>query len=481
MAEPGSLIAEVLNRQFVIQQLEDIEKWLHQDVDNKREGGGAGAVDLAAADYQAALDHVSIALAQEKAASSGQPGFVPPAPERRGRRPSPPLDDFVFMSRDPIVSIAQSALEYYFRNPESKDRLVQQDMPDDRRRSATEVPVITDARLPGGGPRRSSGRRLLDQFSITDPRWVSSLVAMGVRKLRGRHAFNPTKPERVQISDQARVILVGDWGSGIPRARLVGQAMRKAVEEAAGENREVQVIHLGDVYYAGWEYECRDRFLPYWPVRPEEADKIGSWCLNGNHDMYSGGHAYFEYLLKDPRFRKQGQRSFFRLFNRNWQVLGLDTAWDDNGLKDPQSSWVKQVLEENKQKTILLTHHQYLSAYEDGPEVGKVLGEKLGPVLDKKRVHTWFWGHEHRFVIYEPTINVQNARLIGHGGVPVYMIHKEGGGYVKPAAFEDRRFIASGLEHWAMFGFAILDFEGDKIKVSYVDEKGAAIKSETVQ
>ena len=48
MAEPGSLIAEVLNRLFVIQQLEDIEKWLHQDVDNKREGGGAGTADLAA-------------------------------------------------------------------------------------------------------------------------------------------------------------------------------------------------------------------------------------------------------------------------------------------------------------------------------------------------------------------------------------------------------------------------------------------------
>jgi hypothetical protein len=178
---------------------------LHQDVDNRREGGGAGTADLAAADYQAALDHVSIALTQEKAASSGQPGFVPPAPERRGRRPSPPLDDFVFMSRDPIVSIAQSALEYYFRNPESKDKVVQQDMPDDRR-----LPVITDARLPGGGPRRSSGRRLLDQFSITDPHWVSSLVAMGVRKLRGRHAFNPTKPEPVQISDQARVIFANE-------------------------------------------------------------------------------------------------------------------------------------------------------------------------------------------------------------------------------------------------------------------------------
>jgi hypothetical protein len=39
MAEPGSLIAQVLNRRFVIQQLEDIEKRLREDVDQKREGG----------------------------------------------------------------------------------------------------------------------------------------------------------------------------------------------------------------------------------------------------------------------------------------------------------------------------------------------------------------------------------------------------------------------------------------------------------
>jgi hypothetical protein len=202
MAEPGSLIAEVLNRQFVIQQLEDIEKWLHQDVDNKREGGGAGTADLAAADYQAALDHVSIALAQEKAASSGQPGFVPPAPERRGRRPSPPLDDFVFMSRDPIVSIAQSALEYYFRNPESKDRLVQQDMPDDRRRSATEVPVITDARLPGGGPRRSSGRRLLD--NSRSPIRVGSVLSSPWACASSAGATHSTRPSPSQSRSAIR-------------------------------------------------------------------------------------------------------------------------------------------------------------------------------------------------------------------------------------------------------------------------------------
>jgi hypothetical protein len=343
------------------------------------------------------------------------------------------------------------------------------------------VPIITDTRLSEWSARRSSGRRILDKFSITDPGWVSSLIATGVRWLRKRHAFNPTPPDPVQIGDRARIILVGDWGSGIPRAQLVGTAMRMAVEQGIRENRDVQVIHLGDVYYSGWQFEYQDRFLPYWPVKAAEAEKTGSWCLNGNHDMYSGGHAYFDFLLKDARFRKQRQASFFRLYNKHWQLLGLDTAWDDNGLKDPQASWVTQVLEQNGQKSIFLTRHQLFSAYEDGPVVGKTLGRKLGPVLDNKRIHTWFWGHEHRFIIYEPTVNVQNARLVGHGGVPVYMTHKTDDSYVKPAIFEDRRFIQNGLEHWAMFGFVILDFEGPEINASYVDEAGSTIKTETIQ
>jgi hypothetical protein len=481
MAEAGSMIAQILNRGFVIQQLQDIKNRLQSDVDAKREGGRGDAADLAPADYEAAYDHVAVVLEQEKAASSGQTSFVPPPPERRNRRSSPPLDDFVFISHDPIVSIAQSALEFYFLHPDSNDKVVAREMPDDTRRGDGSPAIITDLRLPGGTARRSSDRRILDQFSITDPGWVSSLVAMGIRKLRKRHAFNPAPPPPVSIGDRARVILVADWGTGVPRAQLIGTAMRMAVEQGVRENRDVQVIHLGDVYYSGWQFEYENRFLPYWPVKAAEAGTIGSWCLNGNHDMYSGGHAYFEFLLKDPRFAKQGQASFFRLHNANWQILGLDTAWDDNGLKDPQGSWVKQTLDQNGQKSILLSHHQLFSAYEDGPDVGKVLGQKLSSVLDKKQIDAWFWGHEHRFIIHEPTVNVRAARLIGHGGVPVYMTHKEDDSYIKPALYEDRRFIKSGLEHWAMFGFAILDFEGAEIHARYVDETGTTIKSEIIR
>ena len=482
MSDQGSPIAEVLNRQFMIEQMEAIERRLREDVDQRREGGPHDAADLQATDYEAAYDHLSIALQEERAKSSGQIGFAPPSSGRRGGTVSPPLDDFVFMSRDPIVSITQSALEFYFQHPDSKDKVVVEATPGAARRGEQGVPVVTGKHLSGAGTRRGGAtRRLFEQFSITDIGWASSLVAAGVRLLRKRHAFNPTPPEAVEIGARARVIMVGDWGSGIPRAQRVATAMRMAVEQGMRDNLDVEVVHLGDVYYSGWKFEFQDRFLPYWPVKAAEAGKIGSWCLNGNHDMYSGGHAYFDVLLKDARFRRQGDASFFRLYNQHWQLLGLDTAWDDNGLKDPQGDWVRQIVEQNRQKTILLSHHQLFSAYENGPEVGKVLREKLAPVLDTGRIHTWFWGHEHRFVIYEPFGNVQNARLVGNGGVPVYMMHKESDPYVKPAVFEDRSFIAHGIEHWAKFGFVILDFDGPSINVKYVDESGTTVKTETIQ
>jgi hypothetical protein len=475
----GSPIAQVLNRQFIIEQLEAIEQQLAEDVDQSRVGGPQAAADLDKPDYEAALDHVSIVRQQECGASSGQASFVPPPPERRGGRRAPPLDDFVFISHDPIVSIVQSALESYLQDPDSQDCVVIQDMPDDVRRGAGDVPIITDKRLPGSNARRRGDRRLLDKFSITDPGWVSSAVAMGVRLLRKRHTFNADPPEAVQIDNRARIILVGDWGSGIPRAQRVATGMRAAIEQARRERCEVHVIHLGDVYYSGWEYEYRNRFLANWPVRSDEADSIGSWCLNGNHDMYSGGHAYFDLLLADRRFRRQGRASFFRLYNTNWQLLGLDTAWDDNGLKDPQASWLADTLARNAQKPVLLTHHQLFSAFENGPEVGQILRQKMGSLLQKP-VHSWFWGHEHRFVIYDPTDEVLHARLIGHGGVPVYMTHKDSDGFVSPVAFEDHRFIQSGLEHWAMLGFAVLDFDGSVMNVSYVDETGRTVRSEAI-
>lgn len=473
------MIAQLLNRQFVVEQMEAIEEEMRRRARSAPAPSESEPAD--AGDYAAALGHLEVSLAKEKQQSSAQPGFEPPPPERRNEQPAE-LDDFAFFSRDPVVSIVQSALEYHFNAPENASQVIEEEPEDDRRRGPEDDPIVTGRRLIDSEPRRDAGnRRIFDAFSKTDPGWVSSLVAMGIRRLRQRHAFNATPPEAVAIGPDARLIVVGDWGSGIPRAQKVATAMRVYMDQAVQQKRDTHVVHLGDVYYSGWEYEYKNRFLEHWPVRPAEAGRISSWSLNGNHDMYAGGHAYFDFLLADARFRKQGSASFFRLYNDAWQILALDTAWDDNGLKDPQAEWVKSELDRNPQRAILLSHHQLFSSYADAPTVGRTMQEKLGPVLDAGRVHAAFWGHEHRCVLYDAFRNVQYPRLVGHGGVPVYMTHGKDDPLVSPVSYEYRDFIPKGLESWAVFGFAVLDFDGPRITVRYVNEFGEVHHEEQIR
>jgi hypothetical protein len=139
--------------------------------------------------------------------------------------------------------------------------------------------------------------------SPADPDWVIKIARSMLSHLaRGNHPFNP-RPAEYAISDSARLVVVGDWGTGLPRARAVASYMAEEVADALAHWREAHVIHLGDVYYSGLPSEIRQHVLACWPVTPEQARAgVTSWALNGNHDMYSGGFGYFETLLGDPRF-----------------------------------------------------------------------------------------------------------------------------------------------------------------------------------
>ncbi len=473
------MIAQVLNREFVLQQLQEVHDYLSNPPQvEERRSADSPAPEIDPGDAAEARALAAAALATETVASSGQSGFEPPPPERRGDE-SAPIDDFSFFSRDPAVSNLQSALEEYFaKNPQ--EPLETAAPADDRRSNPWEDVAVTDVALAGVEPSRGlEGRRVFDKFSVTDVRWVSSVFAMGIRRFKKRFPF-PAKPaEPLEVGNRARLILVGDWGSGIPRARKVADEMRKVIDEGIQANREQHVVHLGDVYYSGWEYEYRDRFLKYWPVKESEKDSIRSWNLNGNHDMYAGGHAFFDYALKDPRFARQQGSSWFSLRNDHWNILGLDTAWEEHGLEGNQGSWAKATLESSPRKGLLLSHHQIFSSYETKKEES-ILLEKIRPALATNKVRSWFWGHEHRCVLYKPHEKVEYGRCIGHGGVPVYMTHAENDPYPPPGAYEYRGAFQKGLERWAWFGFAVLDFDGPVINVRYIDENGKEHKDEQI-
>jgi Calcineurin-like phosphoesterase len=358
-------------------------------------------------------------------------------------------------------------------------------------------------------------------MSSDDPQWVlDPIVEELERVVRGPHAFNQN-PAHAEMTDDARLIVVGDWGSGLLGAQRLADQMRLAVAEALKAGREVHVVHLGDVYYAGEKREYQDNVLgrDFWPVNKQQARRGAySWALNGNHDMFSGGYHYFGTMLSDPRFRTQWsgsenqssrhdlthrlisrsptlirrvlttQRptSYFALQSHHWNIIGLDTAWSPSRLsmgkvavlQDPQADQIARlVASAPTSKTLLLSHHQLMSIYEPD-RIGPELPEKLKPVFAQGPVKAWLWGHEHRGMAFAGDDRVEFPRCLGHGGLltsyPSVAPTLPPGSPPPPGRLweADGDQVHLNGKDWYRNGFAVLDLQGAEIHARYLDDRG---------
>jgi len=219
-------------------------------------------------------------------------------------------------------------------------------------------------------------------------------------------------PDPQTLPENARIALLADWGTGLYGA----PASAKCI--SATKPPFTHVIHLGDVYYSGTEHEIDERFVAFWP---SVGGAIYRAC-NSNHEMYSGGHGYFEKTL--PLFGQQA--SYFAYENQDWILVGLDSAYEEHSLTKQQLGWLSLILQDpkrSKKKLVLLSHHQPYSLLDNqGPK----LISFLRLLLDSGRIYAWYWGHEHRCVIYDRHPEWKLAgRCIGHGGYPYFRDTKE--------------------------------------------------------
>jgi hypothetical protein len=469
------VIAQVLNREFVLDQMRRVRHEVERAGDDPELHRILATQGIEPHEHAAVLKALRDAEEREASMSSGQKsGYETPPTDRPGDAYNvAPIDDLSFFSRDPMVSLFQSVLHEHFEASLGDE--LEPAGPDAG--PPGEHVAVADTSLRSSSAERVQGRRRFGRFEKSDPRWVYSAFAMAWRKFHGRHAFNPRPASPLAIPANARLILVGDWGTGIPRAQKVAELIGSCLEQGRRRGLEQHVVHLGDVYYSGLRLEYEKRFLPYWPVAESDSGTIGSWSLCGNHDMYSGGEGYYDSLLQDQRFARQEHSSCFSLETPHWQILGLDTAWDDHALEEPQPAWVQSKLDESDRKLVLLSHHPLFSAYE---AVGPSLLRALERPLASGRVKSWYWGHEHRCMLFKPHQGVPYARCVGHGGVPVYMSHRSGDPIPEPGSYEYRAYITSERERWALFGFAVLDFAGPTIGVRYIDEFGRVSMTEEI-
>ncbi len=267
-----------------------------------------------------------------------------------------------------------------------------------------------------------------------------------------------------KIPEKARIAILGDWGTGQPEAKTLLAAIARKKPDI--------IFHLGDVYYSGTDFEVNNYFLTIWnQILNLPASGIRTFSLSGNHDMYSGGIAYYKMIesLGQPA-------SYFCLRNDDWQFVALDTGLHDDDtfnssptyLEDTEVQWLKDKIDTaGNRRTVLLSHHQLFTAFEHiaGGWLNPKLNSQLAPLLPK--VTAWFWGHEHNQVIYKPFQGVL-GRCIGHGAYPVGI---EEINY--PPQFPNVPLEPVTLTKGASFyshGYLIMDIDGPRAHVAYYQD-----------
>lgn len=240
----------------------------------------------------------------------------------------------------------------------------------------------------------------------------------------------------IPVGNTLNVALVADWGTGTPLAQNV-------LAQAVAMNPDL-IIHLGDIYYAGTPTEAQQYFYQMTANVLQDAGKtmgtgpgdVRVFTLAGNHDMYSGGAGYYSVI------KQLGQpASYFCLQNDDWQLICLDTGYNDRdpftvtsnitSLTDDQIVWLNDLMANaGGRNTIFLSHHQLYSGV--GPVGQSQVGGNtvnwginpnlFGQLQDLlSEVQLWIWGHEHNTVVFNPHEGLPPGRCIGSGAIPMML------------------------------------------------------------
>jgi predicted phosphodiesterase len=292
-----------------------------------------------------------------------------------------------------------------------------------------------------------------------------------------------------------RIAIAGDWATGTEEAQTIADLM------APADAKPDLTIHLGDVYYVGDAPEVAENCLGKstngfagvtWP-----AGSQGSFALNGNHEMYANGGPYFTTFLSTLGMPAgppgPGQMtSFFCIETESWRILGLDTGYNSVGipllsqipginnisaiggdchLEDKTLEWLRNTVKpaEVRKATLLLTHHQYYTAFQDKAytKPAKQLKEFFGG-----QDVVWMWGHEHRLAIYDRYDTGAGirayGRCVGHSGMPVEV------GIPDPRKaplqlYEQRTHMLDDGSRVGENGFVNLNIEGPAMTLEYRD------------
>jgi hypothetical protein len=287
---------------------------------------------------------------------------------------------------------------------------------------------LAKAKIEGDSAAAELAGAQLRAFGLCDPRWGECIAEFVAHYSLARHSDVPYRrwksPDDFVLNDlpaECRIGIIGDWGTG-------ETAASDLLDEVARLKPDL-VIHLGDIYYSCTTTEaerfhelCRDILPP----------NCRLFTLCGNHDMYAGGAPFYALLS-----RINQPASFFSLRNEDWQILALDTGYNDFDPEhvDDSATWVQDYDDPRdpyselawhnhkfrtagQRRTLLLSHHQPFTR--NSPIAGQAVNSRLLRQFENwfPQIALWLWGHEHNQVIYAPFGGLAKGRCLGASAIP---------------------------------------------------------------
>lgn len=305
----------------------------------------------------------------------------------------------------------------------------------------------------------------------------------------GIYPLQSSVPSRDEIS----IALLSDWASDTEESDQVAHLTARYAPD--------YTIHMGDIYFVGTPKEVEENFTA--PYSSWYYGASGSLALSGNHEMYSNGNAYFQHLLpamyaQVGEMRKTQQAGFFCLENEHWRIIGVDTGYTsvsrplleiisppDCHLRKEQLDWLRDVAKigdpADKRGLVFVSHHPYISAFREeytkpGEQIREILGESNRPII-------WFWGHDHRLVVYNKAVNGKGpeayGRCLGHGGLPVELKMPDSTTDLEKIHLYDRRVRKELSGHLLGYnGFVMLKLMDGKLVAEYRDLEDTCVLEE---
>ena len=370
----------------------------------------------------------------------------------------------------------------------------------------------------------------LARFKFGNPLWQQMLIqyfeyyaqypyhAGGQPQYRSWQDYGRTRDFGViewRLPATGRVAIIGDIGTGTDIAAAVLLSALSFKPEA--------ILHVGDVYYSGTQFEFEHRFIGLFEsVFRAHGRHVPVFTVPGNHEYFTGSIAFLK-CLDSGKLAVHGSQhqaaSYFSLRSADdgWQFLGMDTGYNGHYmavppdaqtkalallhqkpttevqlpantnpmvvLRDDEATWHRDKMDRFPGRSILLSHHQLYSAVQtcgvkqSGPTdwnrqwINTAIWQQLGSYFGTK-VAAWIWGHEHNLGIFQdnyrpadwPASNdvyrtLPKGRCAGHAAIPVQNVEKP---YATtfPVPLQQSDLQLGLIDGWYNRGFEILELAG---------------------